>query len=149
MKRILVSAVMLLLLFLHIPSVSAKSLNFEGDYSFYTKSFYQDENCTTLQNGNYYIITCKASYADTLKSKLTDIMGESVTTTCRCDDILQFAEAIGEIYFYGTVEGISVAEGFSPNIAGGVMKQNKKVNFQVAYDGQHLTIGTPVILGSF
>lgn len=149
MKRILVSIFMLLLLFLHIPSVSAKSLDFDGDYSFYTKSFYKDENCTTIQNGNIYIISCKASYADILKSKLVDIIGESVTMPYDCTDIVQFAKNVGDVYFCQMLEGICVAEGFSQNFTGGVLKQNKKINFQIAYDGERMTIGTPMILGGF
>lgn len=149
MKRIIVAVFMLLLLFLHIPSVSAKCLDFEGQYSFYTKSFYRDEHCTTVKNGNIYIISCASQYADKLKTKLSDIIGESVTMAYEGENFFKIASQLGEIYFNEAIGDICIAEGYSAELAGGVLKQNKKINFQAAYDGKYLTIGTPMILGSF
>lgn len=149
MKRIAAAIFMLLILFLHTPAVLAKSFDIQGDYSFYTKTYYGDANCRTVQNGDVFVVSCPSEYADSLRPKLVGILGESVRTEGGVDDCLEIARATGKVYFTQNADGVFVAEGFSPKLSGGVVKDGVKVNFQAACRDGVITVGTPLILGSF
>ena len=73
-------------------------------------------------------------------------MGQSVKFAGGIDDFYNTCKRLGKIKSQYNAEGIVVAEGFSQKL--GVAK-NLKTNFQVAFDGKYITVGTPVIMGSF
>ena len=95
------------------------------------------------------MITCNSKNASQTKAKLKNIVGESVRFVG--DDTLfeQTAKSLGKNIFCYQIEDIVVVEGFCQSIDGYVVSQNKKINFQVAFDGKYITVGTPTILSGF
>ncbi|MBR2371976.1 MAG: hypothetical protein IKA90_03800, partial [Clostridia bacterium] len=100
--------------------------------------------CNILKNGNIYHVTCKTEIAKTTKVK--NVVGQSVKFAGDLNDFYQTCKCLGKIKSQYNAEGIVVAEGFSQKL--GITK-NLTTNFQVAFDGKFITVGTPVIMGSF
>ena len=47
------------------------------------------------------------------------------------------------------LEGLVVVCGYSPKVSGFVVLDGHKTNVQIAFDGTHITIGSPLILGDY
>ena len=124
--------------------VKNASLDFDGEYTFYSTQMQTPKGCKVLKNGNLYHVSCKSSVAKT--TKVTKVVGQSVKFAGGIDDFYKTCKRLGKIKSQYNAEGIVVAEGFSQKL--GVAK-NLKTNFQVAFDGKYITVGTPVIMGSF
>ena len=86
---------------------------------------------------------------ETTKTKLKNIIGESVRFVGDKEKFEQTAKQLGKTIFCYQVEDIFVIEGFCQRIDGFVVSQNKKINFQIAFDGKCITVGTPTILCGF
>ncbi|MBR2302277.1 MAG: hypothetical protein IKA42_00565 [Clostridia bacterium] len=143
MQKIFLCICFVLALFLHMPAQKA-SLDFDGEYTFYSTQMQTPSGCNILKNGNIYHITCKTKTAK--KTKVKNVVGQSVKFAGDLNDFYQTCKCLGKIKSQYNAEGIVVAEGFSQKL--GITK-NLTTNFQVAFDGKFITVGTPVIMGSF
>ncbi|MCM1043684.1 MAG: hypothetical protein NC350_05750 [Corallococcus sp.] len=63
---------------------------------------------------------------------------------CRLSNKLNLHE-----YFRETVQNLIVIYGYSPAVTGGIFVDGMYINVQIAYDGQSVNIGSPLILGSY
>ena len=148
MKKICFSFLMLILLFLHIPSQQASGLDFDGRYTFYSTQKISDQNCSVVKNGRVFEISCDAAYAKSLRLILDEVIGESVCFYGDENDFVNISRSLGNCVFYG-IDGVMVAEGFSSRLGKTVEGKEGDVNFQAAFSEGIITVGTPVILGSF
>ena len=146
MQKFVLISFVFVLLFLNIPKQPL--LSFDGEYTFYTKSLPKcDEQVE--KNGSLYMVTCDSKNARQTKAGLKNIIGESVRFVG--DELVfeQTAKSLGKRVFCYQIEDIIVIEGFCQSIDRYVTSQNKKINFQIAFDGTYITVGTPTIFGSF
>ena len=132
---------------LFLPQQNAV-LNFEGEYTFYTKSVPQVDKHVT-KNGNLYMVTCDSNNANKTKAQLKNIVGESVRFESDKKTFEQIAKTLGKNICRYQVDDMVVIDGFCQSINNFVVCKNKKINFQIAFDGRYITIGTPTILSGF
>lgn len=110
------------------------------------------ENSEVINIGNGFIVNSSASNAKYVKSKVSNILGESIkfkSTFTKIEKIISLynieiikEEKIGEIYsFYG----YSTNKDFNSSIK----VDNKNVNIQLAYNNGIIVIGYPIILGDY
>ena len=148
MKKICVAVCMLCLLCLHIPR-GAVSLPFEGRYSFYVTEAVFPDGCDVTDAGIFYIITCDFSFASSVRERLDGVVGESVTFAGGEKDFAAAVKTMGRTLFRGTAGGAAVVEGYAEGLPYGVTVKGMAVNFQAAFDGENITVGTPLIMGGY
>ena len=148
MKKICVAACMLCFLCLHIPR-GAVSLPFEGRYSFYVTEAVFPDGCDVTNAGIFYIITCDFSDAPPVRERRGGGGGESVPSAGAEKDFPAAVETMGRTLFRGTAGGAAVVEGYAEGLPYGVTVKGKAVNFQAAFDGENITVGTPLIMGGY
>ena len=147
MQKIFLCSCIVIALLLHMP-VQRASLSFlMGEYTFYSTQMQSFDGCEVVKNGNFYHISCDATLAKTLNVK--KVVGQSVKFAGNCDDFYIICKKLGKIKNQYSVDNVVVAEGFSQKFFWSVADKKTKINFQVAFDGKHITVGTPVIKGSF
>ena len=125
------------------------AFDFDGVYTFYTTSQPTDKNIDFLKNGSIFEVSCDSNVAIQTKNKLKNIVGQSVCFDGTMQQFEYVCNTLGKILFEYEIEQICVAEGFCQSIDGWVIAKNKKINFQVAYDGKQIVVGTPTILSGF
>ncbi len=132
------------------PIFASKS-QIDASYTFYTKTPVSSlNNVTVVQNGNMYLVNCSANDAFEVKSKLNNIEGESITFQGTKNDALNFFNKYNyEVIYSEMVENIFIIYAYCPQIQNHVFVNNQKTNLQLAINNQKITIGTPLILGSY
>ena len=144
MQKIFLCSCIVIALLLHMP-VQRASLSFlMGEYTFYSTQMQSFDGCEVVKNGNFYHISCDSTLAKTLNVK--KVVGQSVKFAGNCDDFYIICKKLGKIKSQYNVDGIVVAEGVSQKLK---KEKNLVTNFQVAFDGKYITVGTPVVIGSF
>lgn len=131
--------------------VFAVSQDKNAEYCFYTKTSSQTiPNAKIVQNGTMNIITCSASEVEKIKPQIVDIEGESICFLGTKNVALNFLNQFNHrVVFSEIVDDIIVIYAYSPQIDNYVFVNNEKVNLQLAYNKGKITVGTPMILGSF
>ena len=109
-------------------------------------------NCEIINNGNGYIIKTDINNAKLVKSKVSNILGESVrfkSTINKANDIIDFYNL--KIIKEEKIEDILCIYGYCENndFNNSILIDNNKVNLQVAFSNGYMTIGTPIILGDY
>ena len=79
-----------------------------------------------------------------------DSHGETVVFTGNNQDIerLIYTKRV-EVLSTQTVAGVEIIYGFSTRLMGGVLVDGEKINIQIARRGSTITVGSPLIFGSF
>lgn len=100
--------------------------------------------------GNGVIVFCPARQLDQALTRCNGVQGISVTFAGTAED---FA-ALLKYYRVEASEVVNighliVVSGVSGAIRGGIFVAGKRVNVQVAFDGQSVTVGSPVIFGDY
>lgn len=161
MKKFMILFIFLLLLlftynfkpvFLEIFSI--QNLVFSGgEYSIYCLDISSEiNNCNILNNGNSYVIKADINYAKEIKSKVSFVMGESVRfkgLISGIDKIIDFYKI--KVLKTEKLDNIICVFGFSEmlNFDKSVEIDNEKVNIQIAFCENTITVGTPIILGDY
>ncbi len=146
MQKFVISLFVAILLFFNIPAQKV-AFDFDGTYTFCTKSQPADDMQLT-KCGSLYFVSCDKQNAKQVLAQLKEVVGQSVKF---CGDEQLFnkvVKSLGKADCY-QVQSIVVAEGYCQWIDGCVTSKNKKINFQVAFDGEYIVVGTPTILSGF
>lgn len=122
-----------------------------AEYFFYTKKLTQTiSNVKITQNGTMNIISCKSSEAQSVKPQIANLEGESITFLGTKNDALNYLNRYNhKVVFSEVLENIVIIYAYCPQIENFVFVNNEKVNIQLAYNSGKITVGTPMILGSF
>ncbi len=104
-----------------------------------------------IVNGASKIVVCSvALMPDTIKQCST-IKGidlqYNATSIAEVDNIVERLKV--QVYSQDRLQNIVTLYGYSPMVRGGIVVDNNLVNIQIAYSNGVLTIGSPIILGSF
>ena len=146
MQKFVISLFVIILLFFNIPAQKV-AFDFDGTYTFYTKS-QPANNMQVTKCGSLYFVSCDKTNAKQVLTQLKGVVGQSVKF---CGDKQLFNKVVkklGKADCYH-LQNLVVAEGFCQWIDGCVTSKNKKINFQVAFDGEYIVVGTPTILSGF
>ena len=100
--------------------------------------------------GGGKIVECAASQLRQTLLQCRGVDGVSVTFAGTIED----AEKTALRFCLSSVsrqswEGLTVICGFSAKLRGGVVADGKKINLQIAYPNGEVTVGSPLILGSY
>ncbi len=104
--------------------------------------------CTATNMGNGFLVECSVNNFTQIFSKCENVDGISVRFPCE-----NFSKILQKLHLQSmrshSLDGVWVVCGYTSQIRGGIVIDGQKVNVQVAYDGQTVTIGSPLILDSF
>ena len=128
-------------------------LNFQNvTYFFYTSSVQkQISNEVHISNGNFEIVSCNANDACILKTKLTDILGESVRI-CNASTEQKFKTLDmykNKIEKFESFDGYDIYYCYDSSLSRYINLEDKKVNIQIAIKNNQIDIGYPLILNGF
>lgn len=121
-------------------------------YSFYTSNICRNiENTNIIKNGNSCIVKCDSVHANQVKQKLENISGESITINMPTNKQIELISNYLQNKTIKTevVDGIEIIYGYDATKLMYVMVDGQKTNIQVAINKNNITIGYPLILGSF
>lgn len=125
----------------------------EATYSIYCLSIPSDlQHCDIINNGNGYIINTNINNVKYIKSNISNILGESVrfkTTLNKVDEITKLYNL--KIIQEEKIDNIVCVYGYSNSndLTNSIIIDDKKVNMQIAFNNDFITIGTPIILGDY
>lgn len=124
-----------------------------GEYSIYCLNIPSEmNNCDVVKNGNSYVIKTDINYAKEIKSKVSFVMGESVRfkgLVSGIDKIIGFFKM--KVLKTEKLDNIICVYGFSEilDFDKAVEIDNEKINIQIAFCENTITVGTPIILGDY
>ena len=133
-------------------SLSKLSQNYLGEHTFYSTQKTNQKETNITKNGNGYLISTNSQNAKNVFQNLEKekLHGESFRLSGTEKDIPKLlhslcAKTVKEERF----DDFLILYANSPKIANYVVVNNKKVNIQIAYKNKVITVGTPIILGSY
>jgi|GEM_PF-1133150 hypothetical protein len=122
-------------------------------YSFYVAGDVPVEsNYYVINNaGLGSIVNCNMQSSTKVKSKLSNIVGESVTFNAPIKEVFSLIEFYNAdiIKTEHINESIYTIYASSNSFKKCIFVDNKKVNLQIAYSNGVITVGTPIILGNY
>lgn len=123
----------------------------EGEYSAYGLSkLFEVKDVRYRDYKTFTEATGSAANGAFAALSLNDTEGESVTFCGSKDrfesEIRRLGVTVTERQSLG---GIEIVYGYTEKLRGGVNVDGKRVNIELAYRGGTITVGTPVILGSY
>lgn len=121
-------------------------------YSFYTvDNISAIKNANIVKNGNSLIVSCDSKNASIVRNSIINVLGESVQFTNPNNSTLNKINNYlkDKLLHTETVGKTEIKYAYDQTLLRYVMVDGKKVNLQVATNGNLITIGYPLILGSF
>ena len=140
---------LLVLMGLCLPQTFMNAVRENGVYSAY---FFSGEkprtNAQLIANGGGWIV--EGTRDQILSLEKSYIAGYSFRTTSGNFDTEDFLRKMKAEYSYREqTQDILCIYGYSSRLKGGVTVDGEKINLQIVVRGGIVTVGTPVILGSF
>ena len=154
MKKFIALIIVCLALFMvKTPySLADVSSAFCATHTFYTTSKVFDSRIDVIQSGNGYLISCNSEIADEIYKKIDKdkLQGESF---CFQGEIINVNEILynlnAVIIKKEQVEDIVIVYAYTFKLENYLWIDSQKVNIQIAYNDGKVTVGTPLILGSY
>lgn len=127
------------------------SSELDANYCFYTSNACIDaKEVNVVKNGDMYFVSCESNIAKKIKQQLDSVDGESISFQGTKNDALNFLSQFDyEIVFSEVVEDIFIIYAYCPKITNYVYVNNQKINIELAVNKSNITIGTPLIIGSY
>lgn len=118
-------------------------------YTFYTLEK-MDSDLPYTKNGDAFVHYCDFKNASKVKQQLSGILGESVSFCGDKVDGLNFLSNFDyTTILVENIDGIWTLYAYSPKIENFVFVNNQKVNIELAVNKNIVTIGSPIIVGSY
>lgn len=155
MKRYILVALILVLVLIPKGSefYTVASTFHSGEYCFYISSAVDESDFLRVEkNGDGYLAYCPLSNAPNLKdSYRDDIEGESFWVTGGMGTVREILSMLGGVVVSeGTVDGIYTVYVYTGRLnCPSVVLFGDKVNVQIALNDDKVTVGYPIILGSY
>ncbi|MGN1208260.1 MAG: YwmB family TATA-box binding protein [Christensenellales bacterium] len=110
------------------------------------------ENCSVIENGNSFVVKTNLRNAETAKKLVSNIMGESVYfdgSMLGVEKLIKFFDI--EVLKSEQIENFVCLYGFAKNhnFQNSIEIEEGRVNVQIAFSQNKITIGTPIILGDY
>jgi|GEM_PF-2486473 len=117
--------------------------------SFYTTDSFSCENGVSVTRvGQWNEITCSEAYAPIVRKSIESLSGQSATVYTKTAQEIMIDLSATTI-FTQSVDGIDIYYAYSPRLGGGVTVNGEKINLELAQHNGKVTVGTPLILGSY
>jgi len=151
-KLILFSTLCVILIFYHFETLSNPRLELLGcgEFSIYSREVITSPLITNTTNiGFGFIYTTHSSNANALREKFNIIDGESITLSnfiCPQDILTQLGYTQ---ISYQRGGGLFTIYAYSNRGRDFIRKTDHRINLQIAVRGGRVTVGWPVILGSY
>ena len=157
MKKLIKYILIVLIVIIALPSKESslsdliKEFNYSNAlYSFYSSSEVKELSATIIKNGNSFIVNTNVSNADSVRNNINNIQGESVTFNGTYNDYVTLkTKLFNKFCFDEELLSIKTCYGYNNNLNNSISIDGNVVNIQLAYNNGNITIGTPVILGSY
>ena len=125
----------------------------KAEYSIYCLNLTNSlNNCEVINNGNGYIIKTDINNVKHIKSNVSKILGESVCFKSSINKIEKIISLYNiKIIKEERLNNIICLYGYSENadLTHSILIDSEKVNIQITFNCDYLTIGTPIILGDY
>ncbi len=123
-------------------------------YSIYVSRDYVPnvEGVSCVKNGSINIVSCNAKQADKLYSRFDkdSIVGQSFKFESTYQEFLNYTNNLdAQIVSTEKFDNITSIYCCSDKIEDSIYLSSGKVNLQIAYSNGYVTVGSPVIIGSF
>ena len=126
-------------------------LNSLGQYCFYVKGKYDLKNCLCTDSGCGTIIQTTFKNAQKIKKDINNIQGESYCFNSSnedvVNDILNMFNAV--IVKQQDLGNLKIVYAFSVKLDKFVTDDGEKINLQICKNINNVTVGYPIILGSY
>ena len=103
-----------------------------------------------IVNGNGHIVECRVDELQTVLKKCQNVDGVSVTFDGNKEDVDRICKMLNVTVTDSYILcGIEIMCGLSSKVSGSVVLDGRNVNVQIAYKDGEVTVGSPLILGSY
>lgn len=123
-----------------------------AEYTFYTTQLFYDRNAVTIKNGAAYHVCCDFKNAKNIYKKLdkTLLKGQSFCFFSEKSDLDSFIRRLNiSVLTTEQVDNVFIVNGYNSKFGDGVFVGKDYVNIQLAFSCGKITVGVPLILGSF
>lgn len=109
------------------------------------------DGISSIKNGSVNILSCTSSLAKDLKKSIDeDILGESLSFNGDKKDFLNYLNSIDmKIVYVENFDNIYSIYGYCKNLKNTLYLSYGKVNLQLSFSNGTITVGNPVIIGSY
>ena len=149
-----ISIIFLILVLIFCPinyNLSNLAVFYNGTFYVYTYQYFENSFSNITKNGKSNIIECETKNAQKLLKLLdkTKITGMSFCFEGNQNDLNKIMENTKLCVKYSEkVENIQFYYGFSPLFDDYTLYNNEKINIQIAFKDNNISVGVPLILGS-
>ena len=96
------------------------------------------------------IVYCDGAELQNVLQHCQDVDGVSIRWQAKTQHVSAFLHKFDvQVHTKQTIGGLTVICGYSPKIRGYIYLDGNKTNVQIAFDGQTITVGCPLILGDY
>ena len=96
------------------------------------------------------IVYCDGAELPNVLQHCQDVDGVSIRWQAKTQHVSAFLRRFDmQIHTKQTIGGLTVICGYSPKVVGCIYLDGNKTNVQIAFDGQTITVGCPLILGDY
>lgn len=121
-----------------------------SEYDATVNIYCRQTSCDSISTGLGYQVTCSVAEFKQTVSSCNQIDGVSVSFSGTADDVdAILARLQATAVSVQQLDGLYVACCVSNRLQGGVTLDGKRVNLQIAYSDGTITVGYPLILGSY
>lgn len=133
-------------------SLSSVSTGLDGVHIFYTMQSLNDPRVECLRSGNGFILQCRSRDAAEVYALLSPALlsGESFSFSgglAEARAILSRLDA--EVVSSEQIDQLQIWYGYTRMLGGELSVQGQAINLQIAIRDGTVTVGTPLILGSY
>ena len=120
-----------------------------GVFQFFCMADIDENDMNAISVGYGSIVTCDAVEVYKVKSKLKNIQGESYSFNKDDFDVDLFLQKYGiKTVKKQDLGEIEIVYGYLDKLSKFVV-ENEKINLEIAVNGNHITVGYPLIMGSY
>lgn len=133
-------------------NLSELSQSFHSNHIFYSSKNQNVLNAEIIQNGNGFLICSNEQNVKIVNNNLNKsyIQGESFSFDGSFEDIKIILKKLNtKIIKTESFESLKIFYAYSHKLQKYIFVDGKKVNVQICLNGKKITIGTPLILGSY
>ena len=96
------------------------------------------------------IVYCDGTELQNVLEHCQDVDGVSIRWQAKTQHVSTFLRKFDvQLHTKQTIGGLTVICGYSPKICGYINLDGRKTNLQIAFDGQTIMVGSPLILGDY
>ena len=118
--------------------------------TYYTTNAENIKSAKIINCGSAVFVTSNVENCKEIRTQLADIQGQSISF---CGDEELYTSMvtwlIGNATFSANVGAVKCCYGYNNKLNNYINIENSKINIQIALHNNVITIGTPVILGSY